>query len=285
MRNRSILLFAIASTLALLALAGCGAQETATPTAPPDPTATSAPPTSTPTAAPAATATLGPPVFGTETDIDGNEYRTVKIGDQWWMAENLRVTRYNNGDPIPTGFDDDAWIELTTGAFSPPEHGEAGIITRPLSGEDVETYGLLYNWYAAVDNRGVCPEGWHVPSDEEWMELELRLGVDPTELEITGPRGTNQGGMLKETGTEHWSAPNTGATNETGFSALGHGGRTAASDFPGEYWYRGERGSWWTSTEYYAEYALDREVRYADAALHRVGLIKANGTAIRCIMD
>jgi uncharacterized protein (TIGR02145 family) len=201
------------------------------------------------------------------------------------MAENLRVTRYRNGDPISTDFANEEWCDLTTGAFSLPEHGEAGVITRPLSGEDVETYGLLYNWYAATDNRGLCPEGWHVPSDEEWMELELLLGIDSDDVETTGPRGTNQGGMLKETGTEHWSAPNTGATNEIGFSALGTGGRSSSSDFCGEYWYRGERSSWWTATEYHSQYSISRNVRYIDSAIHRDGVLRANGMNIRCIMD
>jgi uncharacterized protein (TIGR02145 family) len=201
------------------------------------------------------------------------------------MAQNLRVTQYRNGEAIPTDFDDEEWSELSTGAFSLPENGVAGITTGAPSMEDIRTYGLLYNWYAATDSRGLCPEGWHVPSDEEWMELELLLGIDSNEIAATGPRGTNQGGMLKETGTIYWSSPNTGATNETGFSALATGGRSSSPDFRGEYWYRGERSTWWTATEYHTTFSFTRGVRYMDSAIHRDGVRRQSGMSIRCIMD
>ncbi|MFQ5629021.1 MAG: fibrobacter succinogenes major paralogous domain-containing protein [bacterium] len=105
------------------------------------------------------------------TDIDGNSYRAVKIGDQWWMAENLRVTRYRNGDAIPNITDNKAWSQLTTGALCNYDNDP----------EKAAIYGLLYTWYAVIDSRGIAPEGWHVPSDEEWKQLEISLGMSESE--------------------------------------------------------------------------------------------------------
>jgi len=132
-------------------------------------------------------------------DIDGNIYRTVTIGGQVWMAENLKVLHYRNGDPIEDVTGNAEWVALTQGArcdySNSPDH--------------VSTYGRLYNWYATQEARGLAPEGWHVPSDEEWQTLIDYLG---------GPAVA--GGKMKETGTAHWNANNVGATNETGFTAL-----------------------------------------------------------------
>ena len=104
---------------------------------------------------------------GTVTDIDGNEYKTVKIGNQIWMAENLKVTRYQNGDDIFNGFSISDWDELTVGAYAEYNGDE----------KHVNTYGRLYNWNAVADLRNVAPKGWHVPNDEEWKELEMFLGI------------------------------------------------------------------------------------------------------------
>ena len=97
----------------------------------------------------------------TVTDIDGNVYKTVKIGDQVWMAENLKVTHFRNGDPIPTGYSDDDWANLSEGAFCFYNDEQ----------KNIDIYGNIYNWYAVSDKRGISPEGWHVPSYEEWKKL------------------------------------------------------------------------------------------------------------------
>jgi len=142
------------------------------------------------------------------TDIDGYIYEAVGIGDQIWMAENLKVTHYNNGDDILTGYTDGEWHQLQAGAYA--------VYDDDPSNSD--TYGKLYNWHAVDDDRGVCPEGWHVPSYEEWTILTDYLG------------GTSvAGGKMKEAGFDHWNSPNTGATNESGFTGLAAGYRNGSS--------------------------------------------------------
>jgi uncharacterized protein (TIGR02145 family) len=128
-------------------------------------------------------------VSNTVIDIDGNTYQAIKIGDQWWMAENLKVTHYRNGDPIPNVTDSTEWSNLATEAYCVYENDES----------IAETYGYLYNWYVVNDSRNIAPEGWHVPTDEEWKELEMFLGMSQSEANGTGWRGTDEGGKLKET--------------------------------------------------------------------------------------
>lgn len=130
----------------------------------------------------------------TVTDVDGNVYKTVKIGNQIWMAENLRTTKYRNGEPIQLVTDPNAWKNLNTGAYR----------TAPD-----EAYGFYYNWYAVMDDRNLAPEGWHVATDADYTELANELGGNAV-----------AGGKLKEAGTEHWIGTNTGADNESGFTAL-----------------------------------------------------------------
>jgi uncharacterized protein (TIGR02145 family) len=142
--------------------------------------------------------------YGTMTDQDGNEYKTIVIGTQTWMAENLRTTKYRDGTAIPNITDKTAWEALTTGAYCN--------YNNTTSADTIATYGRLYNWYAATDSRNIAPAGWHVPTDAEWETLIYYLG---------GFRVA--GGKMKETGTTHWISPNTGATNESGFTALPSG--------------------------------------------------------------
>jgi uncharacterized protein (TIGR02145 family) len=142
---------------------------------------------------------------GTVTDIDGNTYKTIKIGDQNWMAENLKVTKYKDGSAIPSSYSDPMWANSTTGAYAEYYNAVDNV---------VDIYGYLYNWYAVDDSRGLCMDGWHVPSDDEWTVLTNYLGG----LSVAG-------GKMKEVGTEHWNSPNTGATNESGFTALPGGHR------------------------------------------------------------
>jgi len=203
---------------------------------------------------------------GTVTDIDGNVYQTIKIGDQWWMAENLKVTQYRNSDAIPNVTDNAEWAGLSTGAYCGP---------------DVATYGMLYNWFAVDDSRNIAPEGWHVPTDDEWKQLEMYLGMSQAEADATGWRGTDEGGKLKETGTTHWWDPNSGATNESGFTALPGGNRNDGGDF-GSMLYD---GYFWSSTESSSGYVLWRGLNYSNSGISRTSNSEQFGFSVRCVKD
>jgi uncharacterized protein (TIGR02145 family) len=195
----------------------------------------------------------------TVTDIDGNVYHSVTIGTQVWMAENLKVTHYRNGIPIAHVTDNATWDNLTSGAYCNFENNEG----------NGTVYGRLYNWYASVDGLFITPAGWHIPSDAEWTTLVTYLGGE-----------TIAGGKLKETGTAHWETPNTGATNETGFSALPGGLRIA-----GVFDNLTEFGYWWSSSEISASDALFRDIDYAATDIFRASNNKSIGMSVRCIKD
>lgn len=162
-------------------------------------------------------------------DIDGNSYPTIKIGEQVWMAENLRVTRYNNGDSIPFLLSTADWAETDLPAY--------GYFDNDTS--NISKFGLLYNWFTVDDKREVCPQNWHVPSDDEWKQLELTLGMCIQQSErMTAWRGTNEGDKLK--------LPEFGGNNSTYFSALGTGYRHPSGDYRG----LGTDNDYWTSTPY-----------------------------------
>ena len=217
------------------------------------------------------TYTEAPDSTGTVTDIDGNVYQTIKIGDQWWMMENLKVTHYRNGDPIPNVTNGGTWSGLTTGAYCEYDNDPG----------NVATYGRLYNWYAVDDSRSIAPEGWHVPTDEEWKQLEMYLGMSQAEADATGWRGTDEGGKLKEEGTTHWNSPNTGATNESGFTALPAGYRVGS----GYYNSIGFDTRIWSSTTYDQNIAWYRFLQYNHADAYRNGDSKNTGFSIRCVRD
>ena len=208
----------------------------------------------------------------TATDIDGNIYQTVTIGTQVWMAENLKVTHFRNGEAIPNVTDSTEWRNLTTGAYC----NYANDIIN------VDTYGRLYNWYAIHDNRGIAPEGWHVPSDEEWKQLELYLGMSQADADTTGYRGTTEGGKLKEAGTVHWRSPNTDATNECGFTALPGGHRTNS---PGQFASLGDYAGYWTASEENSYGAWYRALYYTYAQVARGSISKRSGRSDRCVKD
>jgi uncharacterized protein (TIGR02145 family) len=206
---------------------------------------------------------------GTVTDFDGNVYKTIKLGNQWWMAENLRVAHYANGDSIPE-VTDFSWGSLTTGACC------------TYIPDSLIVYGRLYNWYAVADNRGIAPAGWHVPTDEEWKKLEMFLGMSQGDADFTGWRGTDEGGKLKENGLVHWMTPNTGATNESGFTALPGGERMDS----GLFGLITRHGFWWSSTEFDAEHAWFRLLRHDESKVYRAnGYHKRYGYSVRCIKD
>ena len=210
-----------------------------------------------------------PVIWGqdTVTDIDGNVYQTVQIGDQLWMKENLKVTHYNNGDEIPTGYSNDDWANLSTGAYAVYDDNES----------NADTYGYLYNWYAVDDDRGVCPASWHVPTDGEYTALSDYLG------------GTSvAGGKLKECTegscpeSEYWYSPNTGATNESGFTGLPGG---AHYYYYGNYRHMGYNGSFWSSTEYGSNDAWHRGLDHDYSEISRRDYGKDSGFSVRCVRD
>jgi uncharacterized protein (TIGR02145 family) len=201
-------------------------------------------------------------------DVDGNRYRTVQIGTQVWMAENLRTTRFRDGSDIPYVTKYGAWTELSTPAYSWYNNDSA----------NREVYGALYNWYT-VQSNALCPEGWHLPGDEEWKALRAYLGEDGF-----------AGDALKEEGTRLWKSPNEGADNATGFSALPGGYRS----YDGTFNLLHSDGYWWTATEsvWYRE-SLDapltkafyRNLRYDGRDLYRYATEKSNGFSVRCVRD
>ena len=207
----------------------------------------------------------------TVTDIDGNVYETVQIGGQLWMAENLKVTHYQNNDEIPYIYND-------------PQYG--AYINYSNNANNVGVYGRLYNWFAVNDERGLCPDNWHVPSDDEFKSLEIYLGMSESEANGEGLRGTDEGGKLKEEGNEHWNSPNTGATNETDFTALPGGNRryetyTNQEIFSGLNRY----GFFWSSSEVYTVNAWYRVFSFDYSESNRYHLSKTNAFSIRCVED
>jgi uncharacterized protein (TIGR02145 family) len=192
-------------------------------------------------------------------DVDGNKYSAVVIGDQTWMAENLKTTKYRNKSAIPKVEDDADWQNQTSGAYSHYNNNEG----------TGNTYGALYNWYA-VESGKLCPEGWHVPSKDEWSVLIKHLGGN-----------TVAGGHLKETGTAHWTSPNAGATNSTGFNALPGGERLNDGTFEG----LKNKGYWWSASEANETYAWGWLLLYGYEGIGSYDNDKKNGFSVRCVKD
>ena len=203
-----------------------------------------------------------PTVPVTVTDIDGNVYQTVTIGTQVWMAENLKVTHYRNGDPIPNVTDNVAWEGLNTGAYC--EYAN--------DANNVTTYGRLYNWFAINDSREIAPTGWHVPSVAEFQTLIDYLGG----WQVAG-------GKMKETGTIHWVSPNTGATNESGFTALPGSGRFPN---PNPWSNLGWYARFWSTTESVSGFALSLTL-YKDSpgVANNDEYFSFDGFSVRCVKN
>ena len=200
------------------------------------------------------------------TDVDGNFYPSIIINGQEWMQQNLAVTKYRNGDPIPTGLDDATWFSTTSGAYA--------IYNNDAVNNTL--YGKLYNGYAVNDTRGLCPSGWHVPSDAEWSTFINYL--DPNAN--GGDSYPNlAGGKMKS--TTGWNSPNEGATNESGFTGLPGGYRYAigSSNDIGFY------GYWWSSTESGSNLAWSRLLVYYDSSVTRNLHNKQDGRSVRCVRD
>ena len=203
--------------------------------------------------------------YGSLTDQDGNIYKTVTIGTQTWMAENLKTTKYRNGDPIQNVADSAQWRQFTTGAYCYYDNDE----------RYADAYGCLYNLYAVIDSRNLAPSGWHIPTDTEWASLNNSLGGENVAAN-----------KLKESGATHWGVGNN-STNESGFTALPGGYRLNAGSFgitmPTYYSSIGSFGFWWTSTEstsnHFYIHFIALEVSIRDA------FTKNSGLSVRCVKD
>ncbi len=193
-------------------------------------------------------------------DIDSNVYHTVKIGNQTWMMENLKVTRYRNGDPIPNVKSNIEWNKTNSGAYCNYDNDK----------KLATTYGRLYNWYCINDKRGLAPFGWRIPDDNDWQELVDYLGGDSI-----------AGGKLKAIGTSIWKSPNSGATNESNFFALPAGYR----NYYGSFSDLGFIGSWWSAPNRFSKDAWYRTVSYYDQKILRSHVNERLGFSARCIKD
>ena len=196
------------------------------------------------------------------TDGDNNGYPVVQIGEQFWMAENLKTTRFSNQTDITNATTNAEWSSLSAAGFCWMNND------RTTYGN---VYGALYNWYAVADSRNICPSGWHVPTDDEWNIL--------TKYTEGGDFGA--GGRLKEKGILHWQSPNVGATDEYGFRALPGGSRylTGAFDFYGTF------GRWWTATEVNTTTAWHQYISNEYGFVYRYNNPKENGFSVRCLKD
>jgi uncharacterized protein (TIGR02145 family) len=202
--------------------------------------------------------------FDIMADMEGNTYKTIRIGTQTWMAENLKVTKYRNGDLIDTTDP----VTLDIAGETSPKH------QWPYEGNEsnVATYGRLYTWYAITDNRGICPDGWRVPNDTDWLTLIHFLGGDSV-----------AGRKLKEMGNVHWIGSNSDVTNETGFTAIPGGHRWANGTFSA----LGTDGSWWSQSENESNtiFAGNLRMNYFWNSISRDPEKKCFGCSVRCIKE
>lgn len=222
--------------------------------------------------------TSGAPVEGNKDadpdfvhDLDGNRYTVIKIGNLYWTKENLRTTQYRDTTVIQTGLGPEAWSSTKAGAYAVYDD-------KP---ENRDTYGLLYNGYAAASGK-LCPEGWRVATDKDWQELEKYLGIPDTELDRTGERG-NIADKLKT--ADGWAASAYSGNNAGQFSILPAGSRKDN----GEYTTLGQYGNFWTSTVYDDRYGLlylwNHHVHFNSNAVGRIYTMAGNGYSCRCVKE
>ncbi len=198
--------------------------------------------------------------YGSMIDQEGNVYKTIVIGTQEWMAENLNTSIYRNGNTIANITDNAEWAGLSTGAWC--NYNNENQYECP--------YGKIYNGYALGDSRNICPSGWHIPSDTEWVTLTDYLG------------GVDFAGLkMKTIGTQYWNIPNMNSTNESGFSGLPSGSR----DSDGEFIFFGSFGTMWSSLEFSSIYFWFRQLKYNTGNISRGFALKTYGFSVRCIKD
>jgi uncharacterized protein (TIGR02145 family) len=201
------------------------------------------------------------PNAGTVQDVDGNSYNTVKIGDQWWMAENLNTSKFRNGENIPNVAESGEW-SITENAAYCNSNNDPDIAAD---------YGRLYNWHAVADGRKICPEGWHESNNDNWATLVEFLGGSDV-----------AGGKLKQAGTDFWNSPNTDASNESGFTALPGGVRNAnTGNFAGI----GSTGNWWSASQQNLDNGYVWGLTSMNGAIVNYPLDKNAGLSVRCVKD
>ena len=210
-------------------------------------------------------------VIPTVTDIDGNVYKVVKIGDKWWMAENLKVTHYRNGEPIPNITDSTEWAEYERGAYCFYDNDNSNI----------QIYGNLYNWYAVNDSRNLAIEGWHVSTNDDWKQLEISLGMTEEDADKCACRGTyaDVGGKLK---AESGWYDNGNGSNTSGFTGLPGGYRWG---YNGRFGSIGILGMWWTSTLSYSSSAKHRHLHYDYSCIECGSYSIGSGLSVRLVKD
>lgn len=223
--------------------------------------------------------------YGTLTDYDGNIYKTIEIANQNWMAENLKVSHYADGTPVPFVSDDVAWSMMG-------ETDRAYCWYNNLS-EYGDTCGALYSWTGAMNGalafsestgavQGVCPDGWHLPGDEEWKVLEMYLGMSQEAADKYDWRGTDEGAQLKERGFSNWEIPNVGADNTSGFTALPGGFRSNTGAFFGYGWYA---TFWSASDKIDSDSFWYRVLNYEKQGVYRYYSDGNQGLSVRCVED
>jgi len=196
----------------------------------------------------------------TLTDFDGNSYKTVVIGGQTWMAENLKTTRYNDGSQIPCIRSNNAWKTAYSPAYCWYDNDSLA---------NMNAYGALYSLYT-INSSKICPAGWHIPTDAEWTGLFTYLDNE-----------TLASNKLKETGVTHWRGTSDVVTNETGFTALPGGYRAADGSFSGKTWY----GYWWIANEGATDHGSAICMSYESGQIYRVGETALNAISVRCIKN
>jgi uncharacterized protein (TIGR02145 family) len=223
--------------------------------------------------------------YGTLTDIDGNTYGSIAIGEQIWMAENLKVTHYADGSAIPEVSDEVVWDGMSALVDAYCWYDNQAVYG--------DTAGALYTWAAAMNSavssdvipsgvQGVCPDGWHLPGDAEWKNLEMYLGMSLADADNHDWRGTDEGGQLKEIGFSTWEVPNVGAENSSGFTAVPGGFR----NMKGKFYSYGEYAAFWTAREEEGtDKAWYRALTYDDDVVYRQYNYKNQGLSVRCVKD
>lgn len=203
-------------------------------------------------------------------DVDSNYYHIVKIGQDWWMMENLKTTKYRDGSAIYLAQGDQDWLKDSAGYC--------------IYKHDKKSPGLLYNWMAVNDERKLAPEGWHVATEEDWKHLEITLGMEFSDLQKSGWRGNDEGGKLKKEDRKAWLVePETWATNSSGFSALAGGARLFNAKWadPGLF----KAGFWWTGTKANSTKAFYRHLDYKTNKIFRDSVSFISGYSVRCVKD
>ena len=213
--------------------------------------------------------------FGCETDIfedprDGKQYKTVVIGEQTWIAENMAYLPYVT----------DASLISTTEPYHYIYNYRGTEVNEGTLTDEYRNFGVLYNWPAAIN---ACPEGWHLPTDNDWKKLELFLGLPVAQLDRYGWRGINTGDRIKATGTDLWYSPNDRASDMAGFSAIPGGYFSEGSHFT----YKGSFGKWWTSTEDDPDdkIAYYRVLHFNSNQIFRGENYMEHGYSVRCVKD